>query len=136
MRPAALMRGSETEGDIEAGELFAGGIERGGGEERAQAGADGAAQFAQAQCGDGAVFATQGNGVSNGGDGGHFEKAGQYFFARARRVATLEQGLRELECDGRAAQRFLRISAAGLVGVEDGERVGDWSSPASADGGQ
>ena len=31
----------EAEGDVEAGKLFGGGIERGGGEERAQAGADG-----------------------------------------------------------------------------------------------
>ncbi len=72
----------KAEGDIEAGELFGGGIERGGGEERAEAGADGAAQLAQAERGDGAVFAVKRNGVGDGGDGGHLEKAGQGFFAR------------------------------------------------------
>ena len=47
----------EAEGDVEAGELFGCGIERGRGKERAQAGAHGTAQLAQAEGGDGAVFA-------------------------------------------------------------------------------
>ena len=96
----------EAEGDVEAGELLGGGIERGRGKERAQAGAHGAAQLAQAERGDGAVFAAERNGVGDGGDGRHLEKAGQSFFARARRLAALEQRLGELERDGRAAEDF------------------------------
>ena len=50
----------KAEGDIEAGELLGGGIERGGGKQGAQAGARGAAQLAQAERGDGAIFAASG----------------------------------------------------------------------------
>ena len=126
----------EAEGDIEAGELLAGRIERGRGEERAQAGADGAAQLAQAERGDGAVFAAEWNRISDGGDGGHFEKAGQSLFAGASGIAALEKRLRELEGDGGAAERFLRVSAAGLIGIEDGERGGELLVRVSADGGR
>ncbi len=83
MRPAALMRGARRKATSKPVSCLAGGIERGGGEEGAQAGADGAAQFAQAESGDGAVFAAQGNGVGDGGDGRHLEKTGQGFFAGA-----------------------------------------------------
>ncbi len=68
---------SEAEGDVEAGERLGGGIERSGGEESAQAGADGTAQFAQAECGDDAILAVERNGIGDGGDGRHLEKAGQ-----------------------------------------------------------
>ena len=37
---------------------------------------------------------------------------------------TFEEGLREFERDGRAAERFLGIAAAVLVGIEDGEGSG------------
>ena len=72
----------EAKGDIEAGDLFCGGVERGGGKQGAQAGAGGAAQLAQAERGDGAILAVQRNGVGDGGDGRHLEKAGQSFFAQ------------------------------------------------------
>ena len=123
MRPAALMRGARRKATSKPVMCLAGGVEGGGGEERAQAGAGGAAQFAQAEGGDDAIFAVERNGVGDGGDGGHLEKAGQGFFAGARGVAALEQGLGELERDGRAAEGFFRVGAAGLVGIEDGERV-------------
>ena len=122
---------SEAKGDIEAGELLGGGVERGGGEERAETGADGAAQLAQAERGDGAIFAVKRNGVGDGGDGRHLEKAGQSFFAQASGIAAnsrsrlLEQRLRELERDGRAAEGFFWIGAAGLIRVEDGECDGE-----------
>jgi hypothetical protein len=64
------------------------------------------------------------HGVSDGGDGGHLEKAGEGFFAGAGRIAAFEDGLGQLEGDGRSAERFFRIRAAGLVGVEDGQRMG------------
>ena len=115
----------KAEGDIVAGELFAGGVERRGSEERAQTGARGASQLAQAERGDGAVFTAEGNGVGDGGDGRHLEKTGQRFFAAASRVAALKHRLRQLERDGRAAERFFRIRAAGLIGVQDGERGGN-----------
>ena len=57
-----------------------------------------------------------------------FEKARQQFVACAIGVVALEQGLRKLQCDGRAAERFLGIAAVVLVGVEDGERIGMASS--------
>ena len=115
----------EAEGYVEASDLFGGGVEGGGGEEGAEAGAGGTAQFAQAEGGDDAVLALERNGVGDGGDGCHFEEAGQSFFAGAHGVAAFEDGLRELEGDGCAAEGFLRIAAAGLVGIEDGERDGD-----------
>jgi len=115
----------DAEGDVEAGDLFCGGIEGGGGEQSAEASAGGAAQFAQAEGGDDAVFALEGDSVCDGGDGGHFEKAGQSFFACARGVAAFEHGLGEFERDGCAAERFFRIRAAGLIGIEDGEGDGD-----------
>ena len=115
----------EAEGDVEAGDLLCGGIERGGGEEGAQSSAGGVAQLAQAERGDGAIFAAERNGIGDGGDGGHLEKAGQGFFAGASRVAALEHSLGELESDGCAAERFFRIGATGLVGIENGEGVGN-----------
>ena len=115
----------EAESDIKAGDLFCGGVERGGGKERAQAGAGGLAEFAQAQGSNDPVFTAQRHGIGNGGDGGHLEEAGQGFFAGARGVAALENSLSELEGDGCAAKGFFRVGAAGLVGIEDGERVGD-----------
>ncbi len=63
--------------------------------------------------------------VGNGGDGRHLQKAGQSLLARTRCIAALKHRLRQLECDGRAAQRLLRITAAGLVGIENGQRVRD-----------
>ena len=38
-------------------------------------------------------------------------------------VAPLEQSLRQLERNGSAAEGFLRIGAARLIGIEDGERL-------------
>ena len=124
MRPAALMRGARRKATSKPVICLGGGIERGGGEERAQAGSGGMAQFAQAQSGDDAILALQRHGVGDGGDGRHLEKAGQGFFAGAGRVAALQHGLRQLERDGRAAEEFFRIGAARLVGIEDGQRVG------------
>ena len=111
----------EAKGDVEAGDLLAGGIERGGSEERTETGANGAAQLAQAERCDGAIFAVKGNGVGDGGDGRHLEKAGQGFFAGASGIAALEQRLRKLERDGRAAEIFFRIQAIRLIRVQDGE---------------
>ena len=66
----------------------------------------------------------QRNGVGDGGDGGHLQKTGQSLFAGAGRVAPLQQRLRQLHRNGRAAEKFFRISAGGLVGIENGQRVG------------
>ena len=51
-------------------------------------------------------------------------KLGSVFSRARRRIAALEQRLRELERDGCAAERFFRIRAAGLIGIQDGERGG------------
>jgi hypothetical protein len=109
----------EPEGDVEAGELLVGGVEPGCGEEGAQPGAGWMAQLTQAQRGDGSIFSVKRHRIGDGGDGSHFEKAGQDFFASAGRIAALEQGLGEFESDGRTAERFFRISAAMLVGIEN-----------------
>ena len=105
------MRGARRKATSKPVICLAGGVERGGGEERAETGADGAAQLAQAERGDGAIFAAEGNGVGDGGDGRHFEKAGQSFFAAASGIAALEQRLGELERDGRAAEDLFWIGA-------------------------
>ena len=115
----------EAEGDVEAGDLLGGGIERGGGEEGAEAGAGGLTESTEAERGDDTVFTAQGDGIGDGGDGGHFKEAGQGFFAGTDGVAPFQNGLGELEGDGGAAEGFFRVSAAGLVGVENGEGVGD-----------
>ena len=115
----------EAKGDVEAGELLGRGIERGRGKERAETGAHGPAQLLQSNCRDGAIFAAQRNRVGDGGDGCHFEEAGQGFFARPLRLAAFEQRLRQLERDGRAAKDFLRIRASRLIRVEDGEGSGE-----------
>ena len=52
-------------------------------------------------------------------------KLGRVFSRVRAGIAALEQRLRQLERDGRAAEGFFRIGAAGLVGIEDGERIGD-----------
>ncbi len=136
MRPAALMRGARRKATSKPVSCLAGGIERGGGKERAQAGAHGAAQLAQAQRGDDAIFAAQRNGVGDGGDGRHLQKTGQSLFAGARRVAALQQGLRQLERNGRAAERFFRVGAAGLVGIQNGQRGGNSIAGVRQDGGR
>ena len=123
MRPAALMRGARRKATSKPVSCFGGGIERGGGKQRAQARAHGLAQLAQAQRGDDAILAAQRHGIGNGGDGRHLEKAGQSFLAGADGVAALQHRLRQLERDGRAAERFFRVGAAGLIGIENGERV-------------
>ena len=115
----------EAEGDVEAGELLRGGVECGGGEERAETCANGTAQLAQAEGGDGTIFAAEGNGVGDGSDGRHLEKTRQRLLAGADGIAALEQRLRELERDGGAAEGFLRVGAAGLIGIEDSERGGN-----------
>ena len=66
-----------------------------------------------------------GHRIGDGGDGRHLEKAGQGFFAGAHGVAALEHGLGELERDGRAAEGLFRVGAAGLVGIQNGERGGN-----------
>ena len=88
MRPAALMRGARRKATSKPVSCLRGGVERGGSEECAETGADGAAQLAQAERGDGAIFAVKRNGVGDGGDGRHLEKAGQNFFAQASGIAA------------------------------------------------
>ena len=82
-------------------------------------------QFAQPQRSDDAILAAERNGVGDGGDGGNLEEAGQRLLAGTHRIAALQHGLRQLERDGCAAQRLLGVAAAGLVGIQDGERVRD-----------
>jgi hypothetical protein len=118
--------GREAEGDIEAGDRLGCRIELGCGEECAEACSDRLAQFAQAQGGDHAILATERNGIGDGGDGGHFEETWEQLVSGAMGVVTLEQGLREFERDGRAAERFLGIAAVVLIGIEDGQR--NWNS--------
>jgi len=114
----------ETKGDVEAGDLLACRIERGSGEERPQTGANGAAQLTQAESGDGAILAVERHGIGDGSNRRHLEEAGQGLFAGASGITALQQRLRELERNGRAAKRFLGIRTAGLVGIENRERGG------------
>ena len=132
---------SEAKCDVESGDLPGGWVERCGGEERAETSADGTAELTQAECGDGTILAVKRHSVGDGGDGRHFEKAGQGFFAQASGIAAdwfrfLEQGLRELEGDGRSAERFFWIGAAGLIRIEDGEGGGERVFERPADGGR
>uniref|UniRef100_E6QIG2 Uncharacterized protein n=1 Tax=mine drainage metagenome TaxID=410659 RepID=E6QIG2_9ZZZZ len=121
--PGGVDARAEAEAEVEAGELTGLGIERGGSEERFQANARRAMQFADSERGQDAIFAEQRHGVRYGGDGDHLEKGWKDFCSRAVWIAPLQQRLSELEGDSRAAQGFLRVSAFGLVGIEDGQRV-------------
>ena len=117
---------SKSEGNIEAGERSGCRVEGRGGKQRAQAGAYRFTQLAKAEGGDGAVFAMKRNRIGDGGYGGHLQKTGQSFFAGANGIAPLKNRLRELESNGCAAQRLFRVCAAGLVGVQDRQRVRDY----------
>ena len=66
----------------------------------------------------------------NGGDGEQLEEGGQSLFAEALALGVVaggafEDGLGDFEGDGGAAEVFVWVGAAGLVGVEDGEGFGD-----------
>ena len=63
-------------------------------------------------------------------------KLGSSLVARAVGIVALEQRLRELERDGGAAERFFRIAAAVLIGIEDGERRGNGIVGARRDDGR
>ena len=52
-----------------------------------------------------------------------FRKLGRVFSRVRAGSRRFEHGLRQLQRDGRAAQRFFRVRAAGLVGIENGQRV-------------
>ena len=116
--------GCDAEGYVEASKSFCSRIELGGRKERSQSNADGAAKFAKPERGNDAVLANKRHSVSDGCDGSHFEEAGKYFFSRTHRVVAFKDGLRQFECDGGTAERLFGIAAGGLVGIEDGERVG------------
>ncbi len=117
--------GAETEAEIVAGDFLAGGIELGDGHEGAKAGPGGFAELANASGGEDAILSAEGDGVGDGSDGDHFEKGREDFAAGAGFVLAFEESLCELEGDGCAAEGFFRVGAAGLVGIEDGECVGD-----------
>ncbi len=116
---------SQAKGHVEAGKRLGGRIEGRGGKQGAQTGADGVAQLPQAECCNDAVLPLQRHGVGDGGDGGHFEEAGQGFSARAGPVAALQHRLRQFHCNGGAAEEFFRVGAIRLVGVENGQRRGN-----------
>ena len=108
MRPAALMRGARRKATSKP-VIFRCRIEQCGGEQGAQADAHRPAKLAKPKRGNDAVFSAKRNSVSDGGNGRHLEKAGQSFPAGALRIAAFQQRLRQLERDGGAAQRFLRV---------------------------
>ena len=94
--------------------------------EGAEAGLDRVGELAQAEHGEGAVFAGEGDGVGNGGDGDELEEAGEKALVE---VALLlggggvggQQGVGELEGYGGAAKVLVGVRAAGLGGVDDGD---------------
>jgi hypothetical protein len=73
------------------------------GKQRAQPGAKGLAQLMQAQRGNGAILSAQGNRIGDGRNGRHLQETWQRLLARLRRIAPLEQSLRQLEGNGRSA---------------------------------
>ena len=117
--------GAEPKAEVVAGDFLAGGVELCDGHEGAQAGTGGLAEFADAKGSEDAVFAAERDGVGDGGDSNHLEEGGENLVAGAGLVFALEQGLGEFEGDGSAAEGLFRVLAAGLVGVEDGEGIGD-----------
>jgi len=78
------------------------------------------------QCGDGAILTAERDCVGDGGDGRHFEEAGQGFsraaVARDAPIHVFPAAPGELERDGRAAKAFFRVRASRLIRVQDGER--------------
>src|SRR5579871_3493095 len=121
--PGCVDARRNAKGDVEAGELLRCGIKLSRGKERTEPDAYRPAQFAQTESSDGAILSAQWDRIGNGGNGGHLQKAGQYLFASARGIAAFKDRLCQLECDRRTAKRLFRIGAAGLVGVENGERI-------------
>ena len=126
---------SDAEADVEGGD-GAGEVDVGELHEGAEAGLRGLAELVEAKRGDGAVFAGERDGVGDRGDGEELEEAGEELFADAGEFfgrctagavgcGRLKDGLCELEGDGGSAELFVGIGAAGLVGVEDGEGLGD-----------
>ncbi len=83
-----------------------------------------------AERGDDAVFTEQRHCVCDGCDHQHLQERGQQLFAGTLRIYPrrsiwgFEQRLGQLECDARAAEVLARVGAVRLVGVEDGERLG------------
>ena len=124
MRPAALMRGAMRKATSKPVRAFAAGSSWAAAKRARRSDAYGAAKFAKPERGDDAVLANKRHGIRDGCDGSHFEEAGQYFVSRTHRVVALQQGLRQFERDGGAAERFFGIAAGRLVGIEDGERSG------------
>ncbi len=76
-----------------------------------------------------AVFAGERDGVGDGGDGDELEEAGQQHGSQTRLLRVGggvggKQRVCELEGDGRAAEMLVRVRAAGLRGVDDGDGFG------------
>ena len=99
--------------------------------QRAQAGLDGVRQRRKTQRRDRPVFADQRHRVRDGGDGDQLQERGHQHAAGARaegggiggeRRGGVQQRLRQLEGDRRAAEVLVGIGAAGLGGIDDGER--------------
>jgi hypothetical protein len=105
-------------------------------EEARRPSSGGAMQFANAEGGDDAIFAARGTASATVAMATIFRKDGRILsrVSEAWRSSCGEDGLGEFEGDGCAAEEFFRIGAAGLVGIEDGEGVGDSSRHRAGDG--
>ncbi len=124
MRPAALMRGPMRKPISDAVKPPLRRVELRDFEQCAQSHIHRAAQPLDAEACDDAVLAQQRYGVGDSRDHQHLQERGQQFFAGALGVACFEQRLRQLECHACAAEMLAGIGAIRLVGVEDGERLG------------
>ncbi len=102
--------------------------------EGAEAGLDGVAEFAQTECSDDAVFPVERHGVGDGGDGDELEEGGNEAAVETQALdfgiggglcGCEQEGVGQFEGYGGSAEIFERVGAAGLCGIDDGERFGD-----------
>ena len=123
IRPAALMRGARRNATSNPVSCFVAGSSAAAANSARRPSAHRPAQLAQSQRGNHAILSAQRHRIRNGRNRRHLQKTGQRLLARARRIAPLQQRLRQLERDRRAAQRFLGIRTAMLIGIQNRQRA-------------
>ena len=102
--PGGVDSGSYAKGDIGGRELALLVRELCDGHQRAQSGIAGIAQPLESQFGNHPVFANQGHGIGNRGNGRHLKERGQQPPSGVGLVPCFKQGLRDLEGDSCPAE--------------------------------
>ena len=115
---------ADAEANVAGSERATCGVELRDIEQGAQPGVHRTPQAGDAKRGDDAVLAEQRDCIRDGGDDQHLQERGQQLLAGALGVYGFKERLGQLECHARAAEMLAGVGAIGLVGVEDGERLG------------